>query len=243
MFDEYCGGSSTNASQHHCAAPAQNHQTLSPTQDASTTIKADAPTPLTSSTSTPSTQVIEIVIPRVDEHNQNTSFQEKPTQNQNNVALEQEVFENQFATKSTESFSRLHEPSNMQTLNQRYPSTLQWTKDHTIEQVISEPSMPVPMRKQLATDPKMCICICSISLKEPKNIREAMAENAWIEVMQEELLQYHLHDSWELVPRPIDKLPIALKWLWKNKKDEEMTVICNKACLVAVLVFLVVFIA
>ena len=46
-----------------------------------------------------------------------------------------------------------------------------------------------------------------------------MAENAWIEAMQEEILQYQLHDSWELVPRPIDQIIIDLKWLWKNKKD------------------------
>nr|GEX69811.1 uncharacterized mitochondrial protein AtMg00810-like [Tanacetum cinerariifolium] len=38
---------------------------------------------------------------------------------------------------------------------------------------------------------------------------------------------------WELVDNPIGKTVIRLKWLWKNKKDEDQTVICNKARLVA----------
>ena len=60
-----------------------------------------------------------------------------------------------------------------------------------------------------------------------------MAENPWIEAMQEEILQYQLHDSWEFVERPLEKRILDLKWLWKNKMDEEMTVIRNKARLVA----------
>jgi hypothetical protein len=98
MFDEYYGGTSTNASQLHSAAPAQNHQPPPPSQDASTTVEAEAPTTSTSSTSTQATPVIESVLPRVDEQNQTTNFQEEPTINSNDVALEkEEVFENPFA--------------------------------------------------------------------------------------------------------------------------------------------------
>lgn len=214
MFDEYYGGTSTNASPQHSAAHAQNHQPPPPPQDASTTIEAEAPTTSTSSTSTQATPVLETVLPRVDEQNQNTNFQE-PTNNSNDVTLEEEeeVFENPFATDSAESSSRLQEPSNTHMFYPRYPSTFQWTKDHPIEHVIGEPSKPVQTRRQLATDLELCIYICSISLKEPKNIREAMAENPWIEAMQEEFLQYLLHDSWELVERPLDKQVLDLKWL------------------------------
>jgi hypothetical protein len=191
MFDEYYGGTSTNASQQHSAAPAQNHPPPPPSQDASTTVEAEAPTTSTSSTSTQATPVIESVLPRVDEQNQTTNFQEEPTNNSNDVALEEEeAFENPFATNSAESSSRFQEPSNTHSFNQRYPSTFQWTKDHPIEHVIGEPSKLVQTRKQLATDLELCIYICSISLKVPKNIREAMAENPWIEVMHEEFLQY-----------------------------------------------------
>ncbi|GJU34475.1 retrovirus-related pol polyprotein from transposon TNT 1-94 [Tanacetum coccineum] len=38
---------------------------------------------------------------------------------------------------------------------------------------------------------------------------------------------------WELVDKPFGKNVIKLKWLWKNKKDEDQTVIRNKARLVA----------
>ncbi|GJS89179.1 retrovirus-related pol polyprotein from transposon TNT 1-94 [Tanacetum coccineum] len=38
---------------------------------------------------------------------------------------------------------------------------------------------------------------------------------------------------WELVDKPFGKMIIKLKWLWKNKKDEDQTVIRNKARLVA----------
>nr|GEX58338.1 hypothetical protein [Tanacetum cinerariifolium] len=38
---------------------------------------------------------------------------------------------------------------------------------------------------------------------------------------------------WELVDKPFGKMVIKLKWLWKNKKDEDQTVIRNKARLLA----------
>nr|GEX01208.1 hypothetical protein [Tanacetum cinerariifolium]GEX17496.1 hypothetical protein [Tanacetum cinerariifolium] len=37
---------------------------------------------------------------------------------------------------------------------------------------------------------------------------------------------------WELVDKPFGKTVIKLKWLWKNKKDEDQTEIYNKARLV-----------
>nr|GEZ86990.1 retrovirus-related Pol polyprotein from transposon TNT 1-94 [Tanacetum cinerariifolium] len=40
-------------------------------------------------------------------------------------------------------------------------------------------------------------------------------------------------DVWKLVDKPFGKTVIGLKWLWKNKKDEESIVMRNKARLVA----------
>nr|GEU99192.1 retrovirus-related Pol polyprotein from transposon TNT 1-94 [Tanacetum cinerariifolium] len=60
-----------------------------------------------------------------------------------------------------------------------------------------------------------------------------MADSAWINAMQEELHQFDRLQVWELVDKPFGKNVIQLKWLWKNKKDEEQTVIRNKARLVA----------
>ncbi|GJX16691.1 retrovirus-related pol polyprotein from transposon TNT 1-94 [Tanacetum coccineum] len=48
-----------------------------------------------------------------------------------------------------------------------------------------------------------------------------------------ELHQFDRLDVWELVDRPSCKTVINLKWLWKNKCDEENTVIRNKALLIA----------
>ncbi|GKA42442.1 retrovirus-related pol polyprotein from transposon TNT 1-94, partial [Tanacetum coccineum] len=39
----------------------------------------------------------------------------------------------------------------------------------------------VQTRQQLATDPKMCMFALTMSIVEPKNIKEAMADSAWIE--------------------------------------------------------------
>nr|GEW03289.1 retrovirus-related Pol polyprotein from transposon TNT 1-94 [Tanacetum cinerariifolium] len=68
---------------------------------------------------------------------------------------------------------------------------------------------------------------------EPKNIKEAMADHAWIEAMQEELRQFERLDVCELVDRPLCKNVINMKWLWKNKCDEKNTISRNKAHLVA----------
>nr|GEZ26076.1 hypothetical protein [Tanacetum cinerariifolium] len=45
--------------------------------------------------------------------------------------------------------------------------------------------------------------------------------------------QFDRLDVWELVDRPLCTNVINLKWLWKNKRDEENTVIQNKSRLVA----------
>ncbi|GJV82433.1 retrovirus-related pol polyprotein from transposon TNT 1-94 [Tanacetum coccineum] len=86
---------------------------------------------------------------------------------------------------------------------------------------------------QLETDGEMCMFALTVSRTEPKNIKEAMADSAWIEVMQEELHQFDRLDVWELVDRPLCKNVINLKWLWKNIRDEKNTVFHNKARLVA----------
>ncbi|GJR40797.1 gag-pol polyprotein [Tanacetum coccineum] len=72
---------------------------------------------------------------------------------------------------------------------------------------------------------EMCMFALTVSRTEPKNIKEAMADSAWIESMQEELHQFDRLDVWELVDRPLCKNAINLKWLWKNKRDKENTVI------------------
>nr|GEZ37570.1 hypothetical protein [Tanacetum cinerariifolium] len=64
------------------------------------------------------------------------------------------------------------------------------------------------------------------------NVKEAMTDPAWINSMQEELLQFKRLDVWVLVPTPDNISHLTLKWLFKNKHDEEQTVIRNKSRLV-----------
>nr|GFC60255.1 hypothetical protein [Tanacetum cinerariifolium] len=76
--------------------------------------------------------------------------------------------------------------------------------------------------------------VLTVSTAKPRNIKEAMVDSAWIEAIQEELHQFDRLQVWELVDKqPFGKSIIRLKWIWKNKKDEDQTVIRNKARLVA----------
>nr|GFB70007.1 hypothetical protein [Tanacetum cinerariifolium] len=93
----------------------------------------------------------------------------------------------------------------MHTFYQRYPSEHRWTKDHPLEQVIGNPSQSVRTRRQLELDGEMYMFVLTVSRIEPKNIKEAMADSAWIESMQEELHQFDRLDVWELVDRPLSK--------------------------------------
>ncbi|GKC49705.1 retrovirus-related pol polyprotein from transposon TNT 1-94 [Tanacetum coccineum] len=146
------------------------------------------------------------------------------------------TFVNRFATPSTSaaesSSSQYVDPSNMHMFYQPYPYEYQWTKDHPLEQVIGEPSRPVLTRNQLRTEGDMCMYALTVSTMEPKNVNEAMTDPAWIESMQEELLQFKRLDVWVLVPPSDNIKPFTLKWLFKNKHDEENTVIRNKTRLV-----------
>nr|GEV45020.1 retrovirus-related Pol polyprotein from transposon TNT 1-94 [Tanacetum cinerariifolium] len=105
-------------------------------------------------------------------------------------------------------------------------------RDHPLKQVLGEPSRPVLTKNQLRSDGDMCMYTLTVSTIEPKNIKEAMTDPAWIESMQEELLQFKRLDVWVLVPAPDNITPPTLKWLFKNKQDEEKTVIRNKSRLV-----------
>nr|GEW93847.1 hypothetical protein [Tanacetum cinerariifolium] len=61
---------------------------------------------------------------------------------------------------------------------------------HPLEQVIGNPSQSVRTRRQLESDGEMCMFALTMSRTEPKNIKEAMADSASIESMEEELHQF-----------------------------------------------------
>ncbi|GJV34698.1 retrovirus-related pol polyprotein from transposon TNT 1-94 [Tanacetum coccineum] len=158
--------------------------------------------------------------------------EENNTNQAPNVRFEPYEFINPFCTsvqEVAESFSRNVDTSNIHTLYECHQSDYRWTKDHLLEQVCGNPSKPVQTRRQLAIDPEMCMFALSVSTAEPTKIKEVMADHAWIEAMPKELHQLDRLKVWELVDKPFGKTVIKLKWLWKNKKDEDNTVIRNKA--------------
>ncbi|GJW64833.1 hypothetical protein Tco_0116717 [Tanacetum coccineum] len=234
MYDDHVGGQPSAAPRTILAAQAP--QVLQ-TPTATTTTADTAPTPANSSsqaTNFPNTSQ------DVDEpKTQQQHVQHQPAtiaDNVPNAMFDDNTFVNPFATPSTSaaesSSSHYVDPSNMHTFYQPYPHKYQWTKDHPLEQVIREPSRPVLTRNQLRSDGDMCMYALTVSTVEPKNVKEAMTDPAWIESIEEELLQFKRLNVWVLVHVPDNIKPLTLKWLFKNKHDEENAVIRNKTRLV-----------
>nr|GFB79874.1 Gag-Pol polyprotein [Tanacetum cinerariifolium] len=164
MFDELLNGSAPNQRQQY-TTPLNNHITPAPTCQ----IPTIAPTVISSKN-----------INQAETHAENDQ-------------VANDEFINIFSTPvqdQGETSSRHVDSSNMHTFYQRYPSEHRWTKDHPLEKVIGNPSQSVRTRRQLELDAEMCMFELTVSRTEPKNIKEAMADSAWIESMQEELHQF-----------------------------------------------------
>ncbi|GKG46103.1 retrovirus-related pol polyprotein from transposon TNT 1-94, partial [Tanacetum coccineum] len=58
-------------------------------------------------------------------------------------------------------------------------------------------------------------------------------EDCWFQAMQDEIHEFDRLEVWELVPRSVYLMVIALKWIYKVKLDEYSDVLKNKAWLVA----------
>ncbi|GJW76428.1 retrovirus-related pol polyprotein from transposon TNT 1-94 [Tanacetum coccineum] len=110
---------------------------------------------------------------------------------------------------------------------------LKWSKDHPLNNIVGNPSRPVSTRKQLASDALWCCYHTKLSKVEPKNFKMAVIEDCWFQAMQDEIHEFDRLEVWELVPRPVYVMVIALKWIYKVKLDEYGDVLKNKARLVA----------
>nr|GEW90275.1 uncharacterized mitochondrial protein AtMg00820-like [Tanacetum cinerariifolium] len=98
------------------------------------------------------------------------------------------------------------------------------------EQCSSKPGLQSMTSGQISLGLNFTYAPSTITTQQPSE--EAMTDPAWIESMQEELLQFKRLDVWVLVPASDNISPLTLKWLFKNKHDEEQTVIRNKSRLV-----------
>ncbi|GJT06453.1 retrovirus-related pol polyprotein from transposon TNT 1-94 [Tanacetum coccineum] len=134
------------------------------------------------------------------------------------------------SAQSTSGDVSLAEPNQV---NQPPDHLRKWTKDHPLDNIVGNPSRPVSTRKQLASDALWCCFHTELSKVEPKNFKMAVIEDCWFQAMQDEIHEFDRLEVWELVPRPIYVMVIALKWIYKVKLDEYGDVLKNKARLVA----------
>nr|GEZ89424.1 hypothetical protein [Tanacetum cinerariifolium] len=189
---------------------ANNTSGLVPQRQKASDYDNPDPVPQKTRCSNPSTSVQSTTAPSI--HTNVHAKKNNNDQAEEGKQLQDDEFTNPFYApvhEQAESSSHNIGNLNVPTFNQPHVSEHRWTKDHLLDQVRRNTSSPVQTRRQLATDPEMSMFALIVSTAEPKNIKEAMADSAWIEATQEELHQF-------------DRL-----------QDEDQTVIRNKARLVA----------
>ncbi|GKE53339.1 retrovirus-related pol polyprotein from transposon TNT 1-94, partial [Tanacetum coccineum] len=102
--------------------------------------------------------------------------------------------------------------------------------------------VPNPIPQQPSTAPRAVVLAdshVSTSINQdalslnPKNFKQAMTKQSWIDVMQEEIYEFERLEVWEFVSCPNKVFLIKLKWIYKVKTDEFGEVLKNKARLVA----------
>ncbi|GJY04850.1 retrovirus-related pol polyprotein from transposon TNT 1-94 [Tanacetum coccineum] len=99
------------------------------------------------------------------------------------------------------------------------------SRNHPLENVIGNLNQRT-LRSQAQNQSNF---FCFISIIEPKNVNEALADESWILAMQVELNQFIANDVWELVLQPRNMAIIGTKWVVRNKLDENSIVSRNKA--------------
>ena len=73
---------------------------------------------------------------------------------------------------------------------------------------------------------------CLLAKFEPRNVKDALENEIWVEAMNEEIEQIEKNQTWTLVLGPKDKNVIGTKWVFRNKMNEDGNVSRNKVRLV-----------
>ncbi|KAI3815350.1 hypothetical protein L1987_15015 [Smallanthus sonchifolius] len=118
-------------------------------------------------------------------------------------------------------------------------------RNHPIDNIIGDPYAGVQTRHRTITENtslyteifdtgvmETCLHAAFVSQIEPKNVKEALTDNCWIEAMQDELSQFQKLHVWDLVDLPKGFQPIGTRWVFKCKTDDRHVVVKNKARLV-----------
>ncbi|KAJ9556751.1 LOW QUALITY PROTEIN: hypothetical protein OSB04_011365 [Centaurea solstitialis] len=125
-----------------------------------------------------------------------------------------------------------NDASNNRQAHVTHPHTRRWTKDHPPSQIIGSPSQPVTTRSAKHTE-NLILFGGFLSDFEPSDVWQALTDPDWVIAMQDELAEFERNKVWRLVERPWGKTIIGLKWILRNKTDENNLIIRNKARLVA----------
>nr|GFB77029.1 retrovirus-related Pol polyprotein from transposon TNT 1-94 [Tanacetum cinerariifolium] len=198
MFDELLNGSSKvmskssavsiadapNQGQHH-TTPLNNHTTPKPT--------CQVPTPVPTVISS-------------------ENINQAETYAENDQVVDDE-FINVFSTpvqNKGETSSRHVYSSNMHTFYQRYPSKHCWTKDHTLVQVIGNPSQSVRTRRQLESDAEMCMFALTVRV----DFEESFAPVARLEAVRL-FIAYAAHKSFTIY-----QMDVRIAFLYGPLKEE-----------------------
>ncbi|KAJ9544876.1 hypothetical protein OSB04_024583 [Centaurea solstitialis] len=112
------------------------------------------------------------------------------------------------------------------------PHTRKWTRYHPPSQIIGSPSQPVKTQSSKNVE-NLILFGGLLSDFEPSDVSQALTDPNWVLTMQEDLAEFEKNKVWRLVTRPWGKSIIGLKWIFRNKKDENDLIIRNKTRLVA----------
>ena len=55
-------------------------------------------------------------------------------------------------------------------------------------------------------------------MTEPSSFQEAVQQPTWVDAMVEEYDSIVKNNAWEIVPRPVDKSVVGLRWIYKVKQ-------------------------
>jgi hypothetical protein len=106
---------------------------------------------------------------------------------------------------------------------------------------LSSGTPPSPLRKMRSLDDLYEVfnpiddgtLYCLLTTCDTIVFEEAIKDAKWRIVTDEEIALIEKNEIWRLIPRPNEKKPIGVKWIYKEKKNAKGEVDRYKACLVA----------